>query len=55
VQIAFAMFAGWVVFGHMADGWSLLGMILIAGCGAASAWLAVRERNAKLEVLEKKA
>jgi drug/metabolite transporter (DMT)-like permease len=49
VQIAFAMFAGWIVFGHMADGWSLLGMILIASCGAASAWLAVRERHAKLD------
>ncbi len=55
VQIAFAMFAGWLVFGHMADGWSLLGMVMIAGCGAASAWLAVRERNAQLAVLDKKA
>lgn len=55
VQIAFAMFAGWVVFGHLADGWSLLGMLLIAGCGAASAWLAVHERGAKLDAIEKKA
>ncbi|MDZ4074106.1 MAG: DMT family transporter [Hylemonella sp.] len=52
VQIAFAMFAGWLVFGHMADGWSLLGMILIAGCGAASAWLALRESRIKLEPME---
>jgi drug/metabolite transporter (DMT)-like permease len=52
VQIAFAMFAGWLVFGHIADGWSLLGMILIAGCGAASAWLAVRENRPKLEPME---
>jgi drug/metabolite transporter (DMT)-like permease len=46
VQIAFAMFAGWVVFGHFADGWGLLGMLLIASCGAASAWLALREKPA---------
>ncbi|WP_242671341.1 DMT family transporter [Hylemonella gracilis] len=44
VQIAFAMFAGWIVFGHFADGWGLLGMLLIASCGAASAWLALREK-----------
>jgi drug/metabolite transporter (DMT)-like permease len=44
VQIAFAMFAGWIVFGHFADGWGLLGMLLIAACGAASAWLALREK-----------
>lgn len=52
VQIAFAMFAGWVVFGHMADGWSLLGMVLIAGCGATSAWLALRESRLKLDPME---
>lgn len=45
VQIAFAMFAGWIVFGHFADGWGLLGMLMIAGCGAASAWLALREKQ----------
>ena len=44
-QIAFAMLAGWIVFHHVPDGWSLLGMVMIAGCGAASAWLAVHERQ----------
>jgi drug/metabolite transporter (DMT)-like permease len=52
VQIAFAMLAGWLVFHHIPDGWSLLGMVLIAACGAASTWLAVRESRAKLEPME---
>jgi drug/metabolite transporter (DMT)-like permease len=42
-QIAFAMLAGWAVYGHMPDGWSMLGIALIAASGAASAWLTVRE------------
>ena len=42
-QIAFAMLAGWAVYGHMPDAWSLTGMGLIALSGAASAWLTVRE------------
>lgn len=42
-QIGFAMLAGWAVYGHMPDGWSLVGMGLIAASGAASAWLTVRE------------
>ena len=42
-QIAFAMLGGWIVFSHVPDGWSLAGMVLIAICGAAGAWLTVRE------------
>lgn len=42
-QIAFAMLGGWLVFSHVPDGWSLLGMGLIAVCGAAGAWLTVHE------------
>ncbi|MDP3701977.1 MAG: DMT family transporter [Hylemonella sp.] len=52
VQIAFAMLAGWIVFSHVPDGWSLVGMVMIAFCGAASAWLAVLESRVKLEPLE---
>lgn len=52
VQIAFAMLAGWLVFSHVPDGWALLGMMMIAFCGAASAWLAVLESRVKLEPLE---
>ncbi|CAM3944753.1 DMT family transporter [Paracidovorax anthurii] len=42
-QIAFAMLAGWWVYGHVPDGPSLLGMAAIAASGAAGAWLTVRE------------
>ena len=42
-QIAFAMVGGWLVFEHLPDGWSLIGMALIAACGALGAWLTVRE------------
>ncbi|MCA3239305.1 MAG: DMT family transporter [Curvibacter sp.] len=51
-QIAFAMLAGWIVFSHVPDGWSLLGMTLIAFCGAASAWLALLENRVKQDPLE---
>lgn len=51
-QIAFAMLGGWLVFSHVPDGWSLVGMAMIAFCGAASAWLAVLESRVKLEPLE---
>ena len=44
-QIGFAMLCGWVVFGHVPDGWSVLGMGLIALCGAAGAWLTVLEHR----------
>jgi drug/metabolite transporter (DMT)-like permease len=44
-QIAFAMVGGWLVFGHLPDGWSLLGIGAIAVCGAGGAWLTVRERR----------
>lgn len=44
-QIAFAMLAGWLVFSHVPDGSSALGMLMIAACGAAGAWLTVRERQ----------
>lgn len=42
-QIGFAMLGGWLVFAHVPDGWSLLGMALVAACGAAGAWLTLRE------------
>lgn len=46
-QIGFAMLGGWLVFSHVPDGWSLLGMTLIAACGAAGAWLTVHEARAQ--------
>jgi len=45
-QIGFAVIGGWVAFAHTPDGWSLLGMCVIAACGAAGAWLTLRENRA---------
>ncbi len=42
-QIGFAMLAGWLVYRHVPDAWSLAGMAAIVLSGAASAWLTVRE------------
>jgi drug/metabolite transporter (DMT)-like permease len=51
-QIAFAMLAGFIVFHHVPDQWSLVGMVLIAICGAAGGWLTVRESRIVLEPVE---
>jgi drug/metabolite transporter (DMT)-like permease len=51
-QIAFAMLAGWLVFSHVPDTTSLFGIALIAVCGAAGAWLTVRERHQPIEPAE---
>ena len=44
-QIGFAMLGGWLVFEHVPDHLALAGMVMIATCGAAGAWLTVRERR----------
>jgi drug/metabolite transporter (DMT)-like permease len=51
-QIGFAMVGGWLVFSHVPDRWSLLGIGMIAVCGAAGAWLTVRERRVAVEPVE---
>lgn len=51
-QIAFAMLGGWLVFSHVPDGWALIGMAMIALCGAAGAWLTLRESRVVLEPVE---
>jgi drug/metabolite transporter (DMT)-like permease len=51
-QIGFALFGGWLVFDHVPDGWSLMGMAMIATCGAGAAWLAVFESRLQLEPIE---
>lgn len=38
-QIAFATLAGWVFFRHAPDRWSVLGILMIAGCGIAATTL----------------
>lgn len=52
VQIAFAMLCGWIVFSHVPDLTSLVGIGMIATCGAAGAWLTVRERRIPIEPTE---
>ena len=44
-QIGFAMLGGVLVFSHLPDHLSLAGIVMIAVCGAAGAWLTVRERR----------
>jgi drug/metabolite transporter (DMT)-like permease len=44
-QIGFAMLGGWIVFRHVPDGVAMVGMAMIAVCGAGGAWLTVRERR----------
>jgi len=46
MQIFFAALAGWMVFGHVPDGWAVAGMAVVAGCGAAAVWLNARESPA---------
>jgi drug/metabolite transporter (DMT)-like permease len=42
-QIVFAIVGGWIIFRYVPDGWSMLGIGLIALCGVLGAWLTVRE------------
>ncbi|MDB5874579.1 MAG: putative transporter [Ramlibacter sp.] len=51
-QIAFAMLGGWLVFSHVPDRWSMVGIVMIAICGAGGAWLTVRESRMALEPVE---
>jgi drug/metabolite transporter (DMT)-like permease len=51
-QIAFAMLGGWLVFSHVPDGWSVIGIAMIAFCGAGGAWLTVRESRVLPEPVE---
>jgi drug/metabolite transporter (DMT)-like permease len=48
-QIAFAMLGGFLVFDHVPDGWSIVGIVAIAICGAGGAWLTVRESRAAVD------
>jgi drug/metabolite transporter (DMT)-like permease len=46
LQIAFATLFGWIVFAQAPDGWSWLGIGLIAVSGTLGTWLAAREEAA---------
>ena len=52
VQIGFAMFGGWLVFSHVPDTISMIGIGMIAVCGAGGAWLAVRESRVPIQPAE---
>lgn len=45
-QVAFATLGGLLVFGHVPDGWALLGIALIVACGVAGTALAARASRA---------
>lgn len=49
VQIGFAVLGGWLVFDHLPDQWTFLGMGLVALCGALAAWLTVRENRIPIQ------
>ncbi|MDN3920732.1 DMT family transporter [Roseateles violae] len=51
VQIAVAAAIGWVAFDHAPDGYAWLGMAVLSASGAASAWLNVREAQARNSVV----
>ncbi|MDQ3059570.1 MAG: DMT family transporter [Pseudomonadota bacterium] len=51
-QIGFAMLGGWLAFSHVPDQLSMLGIGMIAVCGAAGAWLAVRDSRVMIEATE---
>lgn len=51
-QIGFAMLGGWLVFDHVPDLWATLGIVLVAICGAAGAWLTVRESRITVQPAE---
>jgi drug/metabolite transporter (DMT)-like permease len=43
LQIGMAAGLGWLLFGHVPDRWSVIGMAVVGVCGAAGAWLNLRE------------
>ena len=51
-QIGFAMLGGWIAFSHVPDRSALFGIGLVAVCGAAGAWLTVRESRVRVEPVE---
>lgn len=46
-QLGMAVLVGWLVFRQSPDAWGWVGIAVIAVCGAASAWLNVREAAEK--------
>ncbi|QHE84908.1 DMT family transporter [Hydrogenophaga sp. BPS33] len=48
-QIGFAMFCGWLVFGHVPGQLELLGIALIVLCGASASWITARDQRLPVE------
>ena len=48
-QIGFAVLGGWLVFSHLPDQWTFVGMGMVALCGALGAWLTVRENRITIQ------
>lgn len=48
-QIGFGVLGGWLIFNHLPDQWTLIGMGLVALCGALGAWLTVRENRIAIQ------
>ena len=48
-QIGFAMFCGWVVFGHVPGHLELIGIAMVVLCGATASWLTARDRRLPVE------
>ena len=51
-QIGFAVLGGWLVFSHLPDQWTFIGMGLVALCGALGAWLTMRENRTTIRPTE---
>jgi drug/metabolite transporter (DMT)-like permease len=48
-QIGFAVLGGWLVFDHLPDQWTFVGMGMVALCGALGAWLTVHEHRIAIQ------
>ena len=51
-QIVFAVLGGWLIFDHMPDHWTLVGIGVVTLCGALGAWLTVRESRVQIMPVE---
>ena len=51
-QIVFALLGGWLIFDHMPDHWTLVGIGVVTLCGALGAWLTVRESRIQIMPVE---
>jgi drug/metabolite transporter (DMT)-like permease len=44
-QIPFSVLAGWLIFRHQPDSWTLCGIVIVAISGVFGTWLTARERQ----------